>query len=341
MNRAFLIRSKRGAVLILALWVLGLLTVFAVNIGLRVRDRISLLSHLERRHRLQSLTEAGVMKAVALLGKSATLDNSLSPGEKKQFLYDNPNQFQGIMMNGRWRVRYDDYRDSASHPAERIGLQDEESKINLNLTDRQVIRNLIRLVTDLSDQKVDDLADAIYDWRTFGSSGATGFFSDDYYENLEFPYAPKKGNFETLDELLLVKGMDRDTYDRLLNFATIYSGGSLNINTASVAALAAIGIPQKTISKINFVRSGPDNTLGTKDDFVYTNRSEIFLYTAKVVEMEQQEQDLLMGAVDGNLLDVQSSHYRVEVQAGLDSGEEKSLACVVDGGGKILYWREH
>ena len=61
---------------------------------------------------------------------------------------------------------------------------DEESKINLNKTDQIVLTNLLIRVLELKDDQAGHLAAALLDWRQYGESEVTGFFSEDYYANL-------------------------------------------------------------------------------------------------------------------------------------------------------------
>ncbi len=128
----------------------------------------------------------------------------------------------------------------------RWGVVDEESKINLNKTDVQTLTNLLINVLSLNDEDAAKLAQALLDWRQYGESEITGFFSDDYYSNLQYPYPKKSADYETLDEILLVKGMNKQMYDKLINFVTIYGDGAVNINTASKEVLEALGLTESS-----------------------------------------------------------------------------------------------
>ena len=125
----------------------------------------------------------------------------------------------------------------------RWGVVDEESKINLNKTDQLTLTNLLINVLSLKDEDAAKLAVALLDWRQYGEGEITGFFSDDYYSNLQYPYPKKSADYETLDEILLVKGMNKEMYDKLINYVTIYGDGAVNINTASKEVLEALGLP--------------------------------------------------------------------------------------------------
>jgi DNA uptake protein ComE-like DNA-binding protein len=79
------------------------------------------------------------------------------------------------------------------------GLDDEASKINLNTASREVLLKLPNMT--------EEIVDAIIDWRDADSTpGASGAESS-YYNTLKPPYNCKNAPFETLEELLYVKGM--------------------------------------------------------------------------------------------------------------------------------------
>src|SRR5262245_24961463 len=119
---------------------------------------------------------------------------------------------------------------------------DEESKLNVNTVDAAVLEKLFTTSLGFSGEQAAQLALALSDWRTPGESQMTGFYSEEYYKNLEFPYSVKNSEFELLDELLLVQGMNEETLKTLFNHITIYGDGKININTAGKDVLMALGL---------------------------------------------------------------------------------------------------
>ena len=59
--------KNRASILILVLWIIGLLSLFAVQIGLIIRQRIQLLSRTEQNQKLRFLTQVGIKKGIAAL----------------------------------------------------------------------------------------------------------------------------------------------------------------------------------------------------------------------------------------------------------------------------------
>jgi hypothetical protein len=92
---------------------------------------------------------------------------------------------------------------------ERYGLEDESGRLNLNLlleADKVTPNGGRQLLMGLPGM-TESIADAILDWldpdddqREFGAEV-------DYYSGLSPPYAPKNGPLDTVEELLLVRGV--------------------------------------------------------------------------------------------------------------------------------------
>jgi len=82
-----------------------------------------------------------------------------------------------------------------------VGLTEENAKLNINTA---TYESLMRL-----PNMTDDVATAIVSWRGGTATGSSSGADDSYYSSLSDPYQPKKGAFETVEELLLVQGMSR------------------------------------------------------------------------------------------------------------------------------------
>jgi len=80
-----------------------------------------------------------------------------------------------------------------------FGLMDEAAKINVNAAVRDVLMKLPRMT--------DEIADSIVDWRD-ADENVTGTGGENpYYQSLQPGYSCKNAPFDTVEELLLVKGM--------------------------------------------------------------------------------------------------------------------------------------
>jgi general secretion pathway protein K len=344
MRRPFKASGQRGSILILALWALSFLSVFVFLVAFQVRTKILVLSRLDKTSQLKWLAEAGVRKAKAVFDSNPAIKDAPFVPQQEETWFNNAGQFENIALgNGFFEVSYDTY-DNFPKPSSRgYGLTDEARRININKADRFILKRLIFYVITGDDKQADDLAKAILDWREFGQTDIVGFFSDDYYENLEFPYTPKKKPFELLDELLLVKGVTPAVYQKLKGFVTVYGNGVVNINTASRPVLAALGLSLPLVEKILTARQGPDGVAGTADDNIFSlSPGNLTLVLPRAMNITPEELPEIDNLFTHGFIGVSSAFFRIESRGFLVGSEEsRTITCVFDGNsGKIIYWRE-
>jgi type II secretory pathway component PulK len=222
------------------------------------------------------------------------------------------------------------------------GLTDEQAKINLNTASADVIQRIIVEALGWGGAEAKGLADAITDWRDYGRHEASGFFSDDYYKSLEFPYAMKEQSFERPDELLLVKGVDRKVYETLLPFVTVYGDGRVNINTVSRQGLVALGLDQGVADKVLKARRGVDGVEATLDDHIFSNTFDVASETSKAAALEAREAHQIDALNAKTLLTTESGIYSfVSRVLSSDGGYKRSVMCIFSAfESRILYWYE-
>jgi len=157
-----------------------------------------------------ALAESGLEYTKAFLAQDE--DVQLEQGG----LYDNPDRFRGVLVlddetpedRGRFTV-VAPRSEGEQFGGVRYGLEDESTRLNLNillLADMREENGGRKLLMGLPGM-TEDVADAILDWldaddepRQYGAERET-------YSGLDPPYAPKNGPLETVEELLLVRGV--------------------------------------------------------------------------------------------------------------------------------------
>jgi general secretion pathway protein K len=125
-------------------------------------------------------------------------------------------------------------------------IEDEERKINLNKLVRangiaqdedrvDVFKALLALLgIDPS------LSDAFVDWLDSNETPLVGGAESGYYLSLPRPYKAKNDLFDTVEEILLVRGVTKEVYEKLRPFVTVTSSGFVNINTAPAEVLVCL-----------------------------------------------------------------------------------------------------
>ncbi len=334
------VKGKKASILIIALWSLFLLTVFAVQLGFGVRQKLTLAKRLEARAQLCSSAEAGVKKAIAfMLNETEKKCHAL-----KEPWSNNQDYFKMIEIgDATVNICYNSGASEQSTAGElRYGIIDEERKININKADITTLSRVFIAAGVLDEEHAQELAASIVDWRDADSTLtlSSGSAEDAYYKSLKYPYDTKNADFEVLDELLLVKGMTQPLFNRMSPFLTIFGNGKTNINTASREVLLAIGFSEDMADKVLSLRNGKDGFEATEDDEVFAFASDIVPMVSEAYNLSPAEVSYLSSLVE-HALQVQSSNFMIRSVAVFRSGKNPAeVNCVINKKGEILYWRQ-
>jgi type II secretory pathway component PulK len=220
--------SRRGLVLILVLIAIAMLSLGAYAFTDWMLAHHEAALHTSRQVQTRALVASGVESVRVFL--------SLPPADRDQAggTFDNPERFRGVNI-----VPSEDPRDRGSFSVlapsldsygdlsgVRNGLEDESTRLNLNtlLFAEQLVPDGGRQLLMALPGMTEDVADAILDWldadeeeREFGAESG-------YYAGLGLPYGAKNGPVETVEELLLVRGVT----PQLLFGADINRNGQLD-----------------------------------------------------------------------------------------------------------------
>jgi competence ComEA-like helix-hairpin-helix protein len=191
-------RRTAGSALIAVLWCLALLAI--LTIGMLHTTRLEL--RLVRNHgdllQAHYLALAGIEKAKALIHQE-TEDLQMSGAVWRSNLIDNPQLFRDVPLGrGLFRVTRPARREEGGQ-SPMYGLCDEESRLDLNAASLDELKRLPGMTPEI--------AAAIADWRDKDDRLTPGGAEAEYYASLSPPYRPRNGPFETLRELMMVRGV--------------------------------------------------------------------------------------------------------------------------------------
>jgi general secretion pathway protein K len=115
-----------------------------------------------------------------------------------------------------------------------IKIEDENAKFNINsiirpngTTNDDALLSLQNLFKYLNINP--KLADVIADWMDTDSEPRNGF--TDSEDNA------KNALLQSIDELKLIPGIDKNTFDKISPFITVYGNNKINVNTAKLPVL--------------------------------------------------------------------------------------------------------
>jgi type II secretory pathway component PulK len=123
-------------------------------------------------------------------------------GSRKEYLSS------GEIIPAAWRFSVVADRPDGPDNAIRFGITPESSKLNLLTASPEQLTALITpLLADLGLQNPQDVVNAILDWRDSDSDVLPGGAENEYYNSLTPAYNAKNGPPDTVEELLLVRGV--------------------------------------------------------------------------------------------------------------------------------------
>ncbi len=188
--------DERGVALMMVLWIFMVLTVLVAEFGRGMRDEAVATQNMAEEVQARGVALGGIAQAIYRT-MHAREDNTDEEAED-----DNPdawkpdgNWHDGEYAGGKFSVR----------------LLDESGKIPLNRTDEATLRLVLTNVGVTGDAQ-EELTDAILDWRDPDSMKRLHGAEAEYYLHLPTPYRPKNGPFDSVDELLMVRGITRELF---------------------------------------------------------------------------------------------------------------------------------
>ena len=211
MSRTHAIRRLRGSALMIVLVVVMIVSLGAYTFSELMFTHNETATLSSQNIQAKWLVDAGIDVARVHL---------LQPHEQRMSAggdFDNPTVFQAVNviadpdpnMTGNFTLIAPNLDSDGYTAGFRFGLEDESSRLNLNaltLADKYATDGGREMLMALPGMTV-DIADAIMDWiddddetREFGAEF-------DYYQSLGSPYEPNNGPFNTVEELLLVRGV--------------------------------------------------------------------------------------------------------------------------------------
>ena len=176
--------KRKGLVLVAVLWIVVVLTVIVAVLGRKSQlDSKVCLARMEAT-RCKWASRAGIERAIAILNEDEREIDCLT-----DLWSDNDIDFNDIPLERCWFT---------------VRVTDETSKLNINTATREQLLGLPYML--------EDIADAIIDWRDTDEMPSEVGVEGGYYENLTYGYLTRNGPFRTIRELLLVRGVTEELF---------------------------------------------------------------------------------------------------------------------------------
>jgi general secretion pathway protein K len=208
-----ILRSERGVALLMVLWLFMVLTIIVAEFNRSMRDDAVAT---------QNLAEETVARGVALAGMSRAIYSTLRIREQhvEGEVDTDDDQDADVVQPGietgapsvpLWQADGTWHEEQYAGGKYAVRIIDEGGKIALNRADEMLLRQVFANL-GLEAKAQQEVVDAILDWRDRDSLKRLNGAEADYYLGLAEPYRPKDGPFDSVDELLLVRGITRDLF---------------------------------------------------------------------------------------------------------------------------------
>jgi len=268
-----------GIALLMVLWILAILSVIALTFSYMARtETISTISFKENLEE-KFLAEAGIERGIAeLFYRTHYRDQQI--------------EFEGTEV---WKTDGTAYVSQLGNGFYTVSIVDDSGKVDINEASDVLLRNLF-LNAGVEAGETEIIVDSILDWRDQDDLHRLNGAENGYYQSLPNPYQAKNGNFDTVEELILVRGM---TYEILygdgkkkgiFDLLTVHAEtDTININSAPREVLMTIpGMTPEIadqlisiretheISGIDAIPGVPPETLASMEPYISTDESEAF-----------------------------------------------------------------
>lgn len=184
--------SQRGVVLVMVLWISVFLFGVAMQFALFVRDEGMAARRFAEGSEGYYLALAGFEEGLYRALKQASQRRS-EPAQAEEAI--DGSWREGTLGGGHYRAR----------------LLDESGRIHLNRANEELLLRIF-LNLGIAEAQRAELVDAILDWRDPDDLHRANGAESDYYLSLPAPYRSKNGPFDTVEELLWVRGVTRELF---------------------------------------------------------------------------------------------------------------------------------
>lgn len=143
--------------------------------------------------------------------------------------------------------RYEPYAISMGNQTVSVQLLDLSGKLNVNQLTEPRLKRVVQACGLPEGLEQTRIVNSILDWRDTDSLHRAEGAEKEYYESLPTPYVPKNNPIETIEELLLIRGVSGDVFHGtsehpgLKDFLTVHGQQEkMDINNAAPGCFAVV-----------------------------------------------------------------------------------------------------
>jgi general secretion pathway protein K len=328
--------NQKGVALLMVIWVLMMLTVIVTQFCYTMRTQVNTVRNLKESVQAYYIALAGANAAMAEIVKQ-----SLSPGDIMTAGSDEADDQDSFT----WRLNMDLPPVDFAQGQYQVNVTNESGKVDINRADPRILRVILNGF-DLDEQHRDIIIDSIQDWRDANDLHRPNGAETDYYMSLDPPYQCRDSDFETVDELLLVRGITPEIfYNGLEKMVTVlpsdkrgirsssrrkrsYDFNRININSAPEQILAGLpGMTPELVKEVQEFRKEKD--FRNTSEFARIVGSDVYSRIVSYISIDSHAYFTItsMGKTEGS-----DNQQGVEIMIALEPEAEKRF--------KVVSWQD-
>lgn len=196
-----IIASNRGMALFVVLWALVILSVIVGEFCFATRSEVKMTANFKEETQAYYHARAGVNAAIYEILKR---DRQPVGVKEKEDEDENETKIP-------WNLTGHPITVPLASGKTILSIENESGKVNLNRAEPKLLKLMLETF-DLEDKEVAIIVDSIMDWRDKDSFHRINGAEDDFYQKLAQPYACKDDVFDSVSELLMVRGVSEAVY---------------------------------------------------------------------------------------------------------------------------------
>ncbi len=275
-----LINNRRGMALLLVISLVSVLAIVTLQFSREMREDYVISASLRNSVRLTEMARTGTTLAEQILLKDREENNfdslhdswALLIEEDLSTLFDQGSLEVAVVDEGcKFQINSMVLLKKQGQVAKKGSKDDTKKQIQHEIDVRNILWRLLRAEPFLvEDGDARGIIDSLIDWMDSGDGDGEEEYGaeESYYRSLDPPYSCKNGPVESVEELLLVKGITSEllygTEERppLAPLLTpLGTDGKININSADALILQALnlGLDEETAEAMTSYREDENN----------------------------------------------------------------------------------
>lgn len=343
--------DNKGSILIISLWVLTALVVFAIGLGHRAAINLRLSRYQRDVLRASCFAKSGINMAISELerdGRETTYDSlnetwstGIDPDTKDPLFKDRVLK-EGL--SGTFTVRYAYGEDSY------LCMEDEGRKLSINRVGELGKQQLIELLLlkGFSEDDSIGIASTVVDWidpdcLDTSARGREGDFKNEEFERIEELIMPLE-YFYQMKKGAGFREKAQEAYHKIENSLTARLESGLNLNTVSspaldafIKALLKVNKKASLISKVEGLINKID--LFRENDVFHSSDTNRVMAELTDHNLTNEEKDII-NQLNG-LVTVKSDNFRINCTGSINGMNKKIIAIYDRAAKKIAYWHEN